>query len=227
MRKYPQNAVSSKLYSIWNGMKNRCYTRSSGSYKDYGAKGVRICDEWHYDYMKFYKWAIENGYKEGLTIDRIDFTDDYKPSNCRWATTIQQGNNRSDNILLSFNGITHTITEWSRITCLSKATIQYRKYQGWSDEKILSTPLRMASYPILNKSDVSISIKHKRWHIVNDRKYWEENGLLIRDDFSGIVHFLGLKCVEKALMRYDKIYMARIVCQRLARIIKVKQLKQE
>ena len=58
MRKYPQNAVSSKLYGIWNGMKNRCYTRNSGSYKNYGAKGVRICDEWHYDYMKFYKWRL-------------------------------------------------------------------------------------------------------------------------------------------------------------------------
>ena len=90
----------------------------------------------------FYNWSVESGYSNELTIDRIDSKRGYEPSNCRWITYKQQANNTSSNVLLSLNGIIHTIAEWSDITGIPKATIQYRKHKDWSDEKTLTTPVK-------------------------------------------------------------------------------------
>ncbi len=213
---YPKEMTSSRLYVIWNGMKTRCYTKSSGEYKHYGAKGIKICDEWHYNFPAFYTWAIDNGYSDNLTIDRIDYNGDYEPKNCRWVGYIQQANNRSDNILLTHNGETHTIAEWSRITGIGTATLQYRKYQKWSDDKILTTPLRKSETPPIIKRQIT---DKEKWLLISGRRYYNEgNGYLYRDDFSGIIHKLGLSLVQKALGRYKDTWKARQICQRLARI---------
>lgn len=214
--------TSSRIYAIWNGMKARCYVKSQGEYKHYGAKGIKVCDEWLYDFMAFYTWAINNGYSDELSIDRIDYKGNYEPSNCRWATNIEQGNNRSNNIHLSFNKETHTIAEWSRIVGIKPATLQYRKYIGMNDEDAITAPLRKSSTkPII---EVSL-IPETDWVIIGGRKYYnEKNGYLYRDDFSGIIHKLGISVVKKALNKYEQHWKARQVCQRLARI---KQLKQQ
>lgn len=83
-----------RLYNIWQAMKTRCYNKNHKFYKDYGGRGVKICDEWQHDFMSFRKWAINNGYKDGLTIDRIDVNGNYEPSNCRWATMSVQNKNK-------------------------------------------------------------------------------------------------------------------------------------
>ena len=85
-----------KLYKVWSNMNNRCYNINFKQHRDYGGRGIIICDEWKYNFVSFYNWSIEKGYSEGLTIDRINNDDGYSPENCRWADkTEQQCNSRA------------------------------------------------------------------------------------------------------------------------------------
>lgn len=88
------NMSYSKIYKVWNGMKTRCYNKNFLYYCNYGGRGIKICDEWKNDFSKFYEWAINNGYKEGLTIDRINNDGNYEPNNCRWVTRAEQNRNK-------------------------------------------------------------------------------------------------------------------------------------
>ena len=105
-----------KLYRIWQGIKSRTGRIMKNShYQRYYEKGILMCDEWADSFQSFYDWAIANGYKEGLSIDRINNAGNYEPSNCRWATAEQQANNRNSNILIRIGNATKTLMEWCKI----------------------------------------------------------------------------------------------------------------
>lgn len=100
-----------KIEKIYTCMKKRCYSPFNRSYQHYGAKGITICDEWLNDKWAFYKWAIENGYKDGLQIDRIDNSKGYSPDNCRWLTHKEQQNNKTNNRYVDYQGKRYTVSE--------------------------------------------------------------------------------------------------------------------
>lgn len=104
-----------RLYNIWQGMRNRCKNENNPCYERYGGRGIRVCDEWNNDFVAFHDWALANGYAYDLTIDRIDVDGDYEPSNCRWATNEQQSINRRSNIHIKIGNATKTLSEWCKI----------------------------------------------------------------------------------------------------------------
>lgn len=136
-----------RLWDIWKHMRERCDWEGHKSYVDYGGRGIRVCDEWEESFQAFAEWAYANGYDDDApymvcTIDRIDNNGDYEPSNCRWITMKEQCNNRRTNKLITFNGITKTLSAWANETRIPSDTIARRLKMGWSAEKALNTPVK-------------------------------------------------------------------------------------
>lgn len=129
-----------RLYRIWGAMKNRCNNPKQKEYQHYGGRGITVCDEWLHDFQAFYDWAMANGYKDGLTIDRIDNNKGYSPDNCRWATYEEQSNNKNNTIYISYNNEKHTIKEWENITGIPSKVIYWRIKHKWNTAKALTTP---------------------------------------------------------------------------------------
>lgn len=133
-----------RIYRIWKNMRDRCYLLSANEYKNYGGKGIKVCEEWNdkkTGLISFAEWAYSNGYDENLTIDRINVNGDYEPSNCRWLTRQEQNNNTSRNINITYNGETHNIKEWSKILGVSDKTLTGRIRRGWKLEDVITIPV--------------------------------------------------------------------------------------
>lgn len=101
-----------RIYSIWCDMKKRCNNPKSKNYNRYGGSGITVCSEWSKNFVAFYEWSMLNNYNDSLTIDRIDNSKGYSPSNCRWVTRKEQNNNRSNNINVTYQGRTQTLKQW-------------------------------------------------------------------------------------------------------------------
>ena len=114
-----------RLYKIWASMKNRCENPNRKDYKRYGQRGIKVCSDWS-DFLTFCEWATNNGYNDGLTLDRIDVNGNYEPSNCRWATVKEQSNNRTNNHLITYNGETKTIAQWAEERNINHDTLYSR-----------------------------------------------------------------------------------------------------
>lgn len=129
---------STRLYITWAHIKSRCYNKSIQEYKNYGKRGITMCDEWKDDFQAFYDWSMANGYNDNLTIDRIDVNGNYEPTNCRWTTIKQQNRNKRNNRNFTINGETHCLSEWCEILGINYNTVKTRFYNhGWSVERAL------------------------------------------------------------------------------------------
>ena len=124
--KYNSEGLSNHpLYHKWLGIKRRCYNKNDSSYDNYGGRGITMCDEWLYDFKSFFDWSINNGWEEGLQIDRIDNDGNYEPSNCRFVDIKTNCNNRRTTIKITFNGITKSATEWAEDLNVNPKDIYY------------------------------------------------------------------------------------------------------
>lgn len=126
-----------KLHRTWVNMRYRCNNPNCWQYKDYGGRGISVCEDWEL-YEAFRDWAIASGYSDDLSIDRIDVDGNYEPSNCRWVGMKTQSNNTRRNHVLTYNNQTHTIQEWSEITGINWTTIKARIERNWPIEEALT-----------------------------------------------------------------------------------------
>jgi hypothetical protein len=128
-----------ELYPTWNGMMDRCHNKNSTAYKHYGARGITVCDRWH----ELDNFLSDVGDRpEGTTLDRKDNNKGYYPENCRWATNRQQSTNRSNNVYITYEGVTKTKVEWAEEKGMHIGTLKYRLMIGWSVEDALNKATR-------------------------------------------------------------------------------------
>ena len=121
-----------RIYQAWKRMLNRCYDPNNPSFYRYNNR-INVCEEWKSSFGNFLIWSVKNGWKCGLSLDRIDNESDYCPSNCRWATWKQQGRNRSSCIYITHNGVTKTLIEWCEIYCVPHYLACNRLRRGCTD----------------------------------------------------------------------------------------------
>lgn len=133
---------ATRLYRIWYHLAGRCENPNDDAYSNYGGRGITIYPEWRKSYTVFREWSLQNGYKDNLSIDRIDNNGNYEPGNCRWTTAKEQCNNKRNNHLLTCNGETKTMAQWAEEVGINYDTLKRRIKLGWPIDKALYAPLR-------------------------------------------------------------------------------------
>lgn len=132
------------IYNSWTAMRSRCYNEKDIGFNNYGGRGVRVCSEWKDDFIPFQKWALENGWEEGLTLDRKDNEfGNYEPSNCKWSTPPDQSRNKRTNHWITIFGETKCFKDWTKDErCkVGYGTFHYRlMIKKWSPQDSLTTP---------------------------------------------------------------------------------------
>lgn len=138
---YVHGLSHTRLHYIWRSMKERCYIPHYKAYKNYGARGIVMCDEWRDNFLAFYNWSMEHGYEENLSIDRIDTNGNYCPENCRWVTCSTQNRNKRNNVHITINGKTKVLKDWCNIYHISIQTVFARVKRGMSYIEALEAPI--------------------------------------------------------------------------------------
>lgn len=139
----------SKIYKIYLCILSRCYYEGNKSYKNYGGRGIKVCDQWlgKEGFLNFCEWSYKNGFDDSRTsneqsIDRIDVNGNYEPLNCRWATQQKQQNNKRNNLYITYNSKTQSLADWCRELNIPYSRTQQRHQRGWSVEKMFNEPGR-------------------------------------------------------------------------------------
>lgn len=132
----------SRLHIEWSSMRSRCNNQKNKRYDRYGGRGITVCPEWDHSYVAFRDWAIANGYRDNLTIDRIDNDGNYEPQNCRWTTQKEQQNNKSTTVKIEYHGETLSIKGLAEKYDIDYHCLYARLQRGWSIEQALTKPSR-------------------------------------------------------------------------------------
>lgn len=139
--RYSHRMSKTKEHRIWMAIKERCYYEKYKQYKDYGGRGIKVCDRWLESFENFYE-DMGSRPSDNHSIDRKDNDGNYCKENCEWKTKKEQANNTSSNIIITYNNKTQTLMQWSEELSLSYSALQLRLSRGWSIEKTLSTPIK-------------------------------------------------------------------------------------
>lgn len=159
--KNKHNMSNTRLYNIYSSIKQRCYYKKHQEYSRYGGRGIAMCEEWKNNPKSFFDWAIENGYKNTLTIDRIDINGNYTPKNCRWITLNMQQQVKSNCKFYTINGETHNLTEWAKIYGIKPKTIFNRVSHNWDIYKALTTPIDIKRLNLKYRKEIKNGVRQR------------------------------------------------------------------
>jgi hypothetical protein len=127
-----------RLYNTWTQIKQRCTNKNNDRYEEYGGRGIKVCEEWMETFDVFREWSLKNGYRDDLSIDRIDVNGNYEPSNCKWSTGLEQARNKRTSRYITIDRETKTVAEWAEISGVPYKTLQRRIYTGCKEENLLA-----------------------------------------------------------------------------------------
>ena len=137
-RSTTHNQRHTKLYEVWKSIKQRCFNPNNSSFKNYGGRGISMCNIWRSDFASFFEWSMKNGYNIGLTIDRINNDGNYCPENCRWVDRHIQANNTRSNKFITINDKTDTLSNWVKFYNISYDIYYRRIKKGLSEQEALT-----------------------------------------------------------------------------------------
>lgn len=142
MAKIKHGMCDSKMYIVWQNMRARCNNKNNHRYNNYGGRGIMVCEKWQKSFLGFYK-DMKEGYSESLSLDRINVNGNYKKSNCKWSTDIEQASNRQNTVYLTIGGETKLIRDWCKISGVGYNTVKQRinSYKWDIEEAVFTLPL--------------------------------------------------------------------------------------
>ena len=189
--------TNTRLFSIWSCMKERCSNPNKFGYDRYGGRGISVCNEWTNNdgFINFRKWAQNNGYKNNLSIDRIDNNGDYCPENCRWATNKEQQRNTKNNTIIKYNGEEKCVAEWAEQFNLNPSLISYRYAHNYPIEKLFDPPRKWKSP---KQSGIKGVIYNKKQNV------WIVKGFKDNKKDKYVASFKKLDDAKKYKKEYDK-----------------------
>jgi hypothetical protein len=148
MSNYRHGLAKTPIYNVWNAMIGRCHNPNSKAYSEYGGRGIHVCEKWR-SFTGFYEDMGDR--PEGATLERVDNNKGYSPDNVVWADRNTQARNKRNNVLLTVNGETRCLTEWSELTGIKVATLWARVKRGWTAEQVVRAPLIRERMGISNR----------------------------------------------------------------------------